>query len=115
MARYDLAPKVDLSRPSDFIVRIASIAGISGSTEDLRAQSGKPMHCPQMTTLIGTTAAADAIMTTEDGESLTVNVPAAGVIVLTRPIKILTKSGSGAIQVVCEYWCSQQSSRKLNV
>jgi hypothetical protein len=114
-ARYTFAPKCDLSRPSDYIVRIASIAGISGSTEDLRAQSGKPRQCPQLVTLIGTTAAADAVMTTEDDESLTISVPANAVLVLTRPIKTLVKSGSGAVQVVCEYWKSNNADLKDNV
>lgn len=108
------APRIDLSRPSDYIVRIASIAGISGSTEDLAAQSGKPRHCPQLVTLIGTTAAADAVMTTEGGESLTINVPANAVITLTRPIRTLVKAGSGAIQVVAEYWKSNYSPDRQN-
>jgi len=115
MARYEVAPKMDLGRPSDAIGRIASIAGISGTTEDLRAQSGKPKFCPQMVQLIGTTAAADAVMTTEDDESLTVSVPANAVVVLTRPIKTLVKSGSGAVQVVCEWWISNNSDKARNV
>lgn len=111
MARYDLSPKLDMSKPSDAIYRVASIAGISGSTEDLRAVSGKPKFCPQMVTLIGTTAAADAVMTTEDDEALTISVPANAVIVLTRPIKTLVKSGSGAVQVLAEYWCGTNLQR----
>lgn len=115
MARYELAPKIDMSRCSDAIARIASIAGISGSTEDMRTQSGKPKFCPQMTTLIGTTAAADAVLTTEDDEALTISVPANSVVVLTRPIKTLVKSGSGAVQVVCEWWVSSSSDKARNV
>jgi hypothetical protein len=104
MARFIPTPKVDLSRPSDAIVRIASVAGITGDTEDLRAQSGKPRHCPQRVTLIGGATALVAVMTTEDAESLTISVPVEGVVIINRPIKTLVKSGSGAVQVVAEYW-----------
>ncbi len=109
MARYKMAPKADITRPSDAFDVIASVAGISGATEDLRARSKMPSHAPQMVTFIGTTAAADVVFLQEDLEkatdiSKTVNVPANGVVVVTRPIKALVKSGSGAIQVLCEWW-----------
>jgi hypothetical protein len=97
-------PKVHTTRPSDAIVRIASVAGITGDTEDLRAQSGKPKFCPQRVTLCGGATALVAVMTDEDGESLTISVPVEGVVVINRPIKTLVKSGSGAVQVIAEYW-----------
>ncbi len=104
MARFIPTPKQALTRPSDAIYVVASIAGITGDTEDLRAISGKPRHCPQRVTLTGATALA-AVMTTEDGEAITVTTPANGTpLILTRPIKTLVKAGSGAVQVIAEYW-----------
>lgn len=114
MARYHFSPKVDLSRPSDAIYRVASIAGITPDTEDLRAVAGKPRCCPQKVQLSGATALA-AVLVTEDGESITITTPANNVpIVITRPIKTLVKSGSGAVQVVCEWWQSNASSDYWN-
>lgn len=106
--RYKMAPKADITRPSDALHVIASASGMAADT-DLRAVSKMPRHAPQMTTFIGTTAAADVVFLQEDLEkatdvSKTISVPANGVIVVTRPIKKIVKSGSSAIQVVCEYW-----------
>lgn len=104
MARYLPTPKVSLDRPSDAMHVVASIAGISGDTLDLRAVSGKPRHCPQKVTLSGATALT-AIITDEDDVSHTIIVPASNApLVPTRPIKTLVKSGSGAVQVIAEYW-----------
>jgi hypothetical protein len=103
MPRYILTPKVDLGRPSDAIHAVASIAGIATDTLDLRAVSGKPRFCPQKVTLIGATALV-AVMTTEDDEPLSVTTPAGVPLIITRPIKTLVKAGSGAVQVIAEYW-----------
>lgn len=103
MARFICTPKVDMLRPSDAIARVASITAMSADT-DMRAISGKPRFCPQQTLLIGGAATADAVLVTEDDETLTISVPANGVIPLTRPIKTLVKTGSGAVQVLSEYW-----------
>jgi hypothetical protein len=104
MARFIVTPKVDLSRPSDAMHVVASIAGIATDTLDLRAVSGKPRFCPQKVYLSGATALT-AIVTDEDDVSHTIVVPANNVpLVLTRPIKTLVKAGSGAVQVIAEYW-----------
>jgi hypothetical protein len=85
------------------------VAGISGDEEDLRIVTKMPKHAPQMVTFIGTTAAADVVFQQEDVQkatdiSTTISIPANAVVVVTRPIKALVKSGSGAIQVICEWW-----------
>jgi hypothetical protein len=102
------APKPDLTRPSDAFHVIASASGMAADT-DLRTVTKMPKHAPQTVTFIGTTAAADIVFLQEDLQkgtdiSKTVSVPANAVIVLTRPIKTIVKSGSGAVQILCEWW-----------
>lgn len=103
MARYILTPKVDLSRPSDGMHIVASIAGITGDTLDLRAVSGKPRFCPQRVQFQAATALV-AVFTDEDDVSHTLTVPAGPPITINRPVKTLVKAGSGAVQVIAEYW-----------
>lgn len=102
------APKCDLTRPSDAFHVITSASGMSTDT-DLRTVSKMPKHAPQLVTFIGTTAAADIVFLQEDLQkatdvSKTVNVPANAVLPITRPVKTIVKSGSGAVQVLCEWW-----------
>lgn len=119
MARYKEAPRIDLSRPSDALDVIADASGISGSTEDLRARSKMPKHAPQMLTLIGDSSAQSIVLRQEDLENATnidktIKVPANGMVVITRPIKAIVKSGSGTVQVVCEWWVGSSSDEVWN-
>jgi hypothetical protein len=100
------APKPNLTRPSDAMHRVASVTGMSADL-DLTAISGLPRHAAQLLTLIGGAATADVVMTPEKssgGANITISVPANTVVLVQHPIKALIKSGSGAVQVVAEWW-----------
>lgn len=96
------APRVNTQRFSDAIHRVASITGL-GADLDLTAVSGKP-KCGARVTLIGGAATADAVMTTEKGDALTVSVPLNTVVEIRFPIIALVKSGSGAVQALIEWY-----------
>ena len=91
---------------------IADVSAIAGDTHDFAQQALHPAWSPQKLTLTAATALA-VVMTDEDGKAHTITVPAAGVVVITRPIRILTKAGSGAVQVIAE-WLDPNGSNQWN-
>ncbi len=105
MAVRKPAPRASLNVKSDAMLVVASLAGMSADT-DLLAVTKHPKHAPQRVSLSAATALA-AVLTDEDGVSHTITVPAGGTIVIQRPIATLVKSGSGAVQVICEWFTSE--------
>src|SRR3990167_808726 len=88
---------------SDESVALMVIAAASDFDLDLAQQPLYPAWSPQKLTLTAATALA-VVMTDEDGKAHTITVPAAGVVVISRPIRLLTKAGSGAVQVIAEWF-----------
>ncbi len=92
---------------------VASVAAVATSL-DLAQQLGRPAWCPQKLTLSNSTAAAlVAVMVDEDGKPQVVTVPAQNSLVITRPIRTLTAAGSGAVQVIAE-WFDPDGSNYIN-
>lgn len=104
------APRISIDKASDHWGVIPDVSALSADP-NLAEFAGKPPFCPQMLTL-SSSAGGDIVMADENGESFTVSVPAGGVIVVTRPIKTIDESASGAVQVVMEWWAG--SSTEVN-
>lgn len=86
-----------------------------GANLNLTTISGKPKWAPQKTTLwINTGTDADIVLVDEKGVSFTITVPISVVIVLTRPFKQLTFTGTEAVSVVFE-WFDRGGSTEWNI
>lgn len=84
---------------------------------DLAQQSDKPAWAPQKTQLLSATTLSVVLVeegsATAAGASFTIIVPAACPVIITRPIRKITKAGSGAVQVICE-WFDPQGTNYWN-
>lgn len=103
MAVKKPAPRCSINTKSDRMLVVASLTGMSADT-DLTA--GFPHHSAQRVTLSCTTSAT-AVVTDEDDVTHTIVVPGNASLVLQRPIKTLVKSGSGAVQAICEWFAAE--------
>lgn len=80
-------------------------AGSISENLNLTTISGKPKWAPQKTTLwINTGTDEDIVLVDEKDVSFTITVPIGVVIVLTRPFKQLTNTGTEAVSVVFEWY-----------
>jgi hypothetical protein len=86
---------------------VASASGISADLS-LTSISGKPKWAPQKTTLWvpgdDPTNELAVVLVDEKGVTFTITVPLGFAIVLTRPFKQLTKTGSGAASAIFEWF-----------
>ncbi len=97
------APECSTESKSDAWDVYTNMGGAISANLNLCAISGKPPWAPQKTTLwVGSTPAA-IVLVDEDGVSNTVTV-GTGPIVITRPIKQVTDSGTGDVNVIFEWW-----------
>lgn len=80
---------------------VSDVTALAGNL-DLAQQAERPAFCPQRLTL---TAAAplNLNLIDESGFAHLIIVPAAGC-VINRPIRTIVKAGSGAVQVIAEWW-----------
>ncbi len=109
------APRCDTSENSVAMLVVPDASGLSAATLDLAQQDTLPSWSPQKLTLSnGTAAALAVVLTDEDGKAHTISVPAQNYIVITRPIRLITDAGSGAVQVVAE-WFDPNGSTHWNV
>jgi hypothetical protein len=96
------APRCDTSEPSVAMLVIASVSALSADP-DLAQQDGYPAWCPQKLTLT-CTAGGDIVVVDEDGTSHTIHVDVGVPVTITRPIRTIDESASGAVQVIAEWF-----------
>jgi hypothetical protein len=85
---------------------LADASSISANL-NLTTISGKPRWAPQKTTLwVGgaSPAEADIVLVDEKDVSFTITVPVGMTLVLTRPFKQLTDTGTEAVSVIFEWF-----------
>lgn len=105
------SPQCDTTAKSDAMHYIDDASAVAANV-DLTAISGKPFCPPQKTTLWSSTGTLAAVLVDEDGATFTINVGISPV-VISRPVKQLTKSGSGAVRLIFE-WFDPNSSVPKN-
>lgn len=96
------APQCDTDSKSDAIDHYDNIGAINANL-NLCQISGKPPWSPQKTTMWVDSTPAAVVLVDEDGVSLTITV-GIGPTVITRPIKQVTDSGTGDVNVIFEWW-----------
>jgi hypothetical protein len=100
-------PGCDQSDASVAMHVIPSVSAAAGDV-DLAQIALKPAWAPQRLTLV--VAAGGSVVLTEESapgspaETFTVIVPANSPLVIQRPIRTVVKAGSGAVQVIAEWW-----------
>lgn len=105
-----LAPRIETTRTADLVHDVASLAGMSTDL-DLTTISGKPGFCAQKVRLNNATGAAlSAVLTPEKGSDVTVVVNAGQHYDVAFPVKVLVKSGSGALSALIYWWCGGSTS-----
>ena len=97
------SPKCDTGEASCAMLVIASVAALSADP-DLAQQLGRPAWCPQKLTLLGGASALAVVLVDEAGFTHTITVPIEGCVPITRPIRTIDESASGAVQVICEWF-----------
>ena len=96
------APSCDTSGKSDAMHYLANAGSISADL-NLTTISGKYPFAPQKTTMWVDSTPAAIVLVDEDGTSFTITV-GTGPVVISRPIKQLTDTGSGAVNVIFEWF-----------
>jgi hypothetical protein len=102
------APRCDMADQSSAMHVIPSVSALAGDV-DLAQLALKPAWAAQRLTLSAATALS-VVLTEESSpgqaaETFTIIVPAANApIVIQRPIRTVVKAGSGAVQVIAEWW-----------
>lgn len=102
------APRCDQADMSSAMHVIPSVAGLAGDV-DLAQLALKPAWAAQRLTLSAATALSVVVVEEASpgspAESYTIIVPAGNTpLVIQRPIRTITKAGSGAVQVIAEWW-----------
>lgn len=98
------APRIETTRTGDLVHDVASLAGMAGDL-DLTTISGKPKHAAQLVRLNNATGAAlSAVLTPEKGSDVTVVVNAGQQYETPFAVKVLVKSGSGALSAIIVWW-----------
>ena len=104
------APRCDTSENS---VAMLVIANAGAATVDLAQQDTYPAWSPQRLTVTnGDVSSLNVVLIDEDGVTHTIAVPAAGVIVINRPIRTIDTSSETA-QVIAE-WFDPNGSNAWN-
>ena len=96
------APRCDTAEPSVAMLVIPDVAALSADP-DLAQQDTYPAWCPQKLTLTAATALTIVVID-EDDVTHSIIVPAASPLVITRPIRTIDESASGAVQVIAEWF-----------
>lgn len=104
------APRADVWKKSDAMQVYTDVSALSADP-DLTALSGKPKWAPQKTT-IWAAAALTIVLVDEDNVTHSILVSTVP-IVITRPIKTIDESASGAVNVIFE-WFDPQGSTDWN-
>ncbi len=97
------APRCDTGDKSDAMYHIDNVGTAISGNLDMTAISGKPKWSPQKTTLWVDSTPAAIVLVDEGGTSFTITVPA-GPVVITRPIKQITDSGTGDVNAIFEWF-----------
>lgn len=115
MAVNKPAPRIDTTRPADFVSSFSDISALlTATTGDLTALSKRPKHAAGLLRLNNSTAAAlSAVLIAEmyegNTEQFTVVINAASQYETAIPIKNIVGPSSGALTAVA-YWWSNDST-----
>ena len=104
MAKPPGAPQCDTSSKSDALYYIDNVGGAISANFNLTTVTLRPFCAPQKTTLWVDSAAAAIVLVDEDDITHTITVPAGAPLVLTRPFRQITDSGSGDVNVIFEWF-----------
>lgn len=109
------APRCDSTDRADAMHHIDNVGGAISANLNLTTISGKPQFGPQKTTLWVDAAGADSaiVLVDEDAVSFTITIAPGMVIVLNRPFKQVTDSGTGDVNAIFE-WFDPQGSTDWN-
>jgi len=97
------APRADTGSASDALYIQDNAGGLSGDL-DLQGITQRPQMCPQKTQLWVDSAIASIVLVDEKGLSHTIAVAPGTPIVLTRPMKTITHSGTGDVNCAFEWF-----------
>jgi hypothetical protein len=106
------APKCDTSEASCAMHYVDNAGGASADL-DLTTIATCPKWAPQKTTLWVDTTLAVIVLVDEDNKSHTISVSAGVPIVLTRPIRKITDTGTGDVNALFE-WFDPNGSNDWN-